>query len=124
VHTNAVNVTVDGTAWLLAAGDAGGSAAWFGAQPQGMGASPLPGGGLALRWGGSAAPFKTDILPGPRPGSLIFRQTFTEAIDDTAALWAARQPPTPVGFIASASSRGGAGVGARRAPARRVIRTQ
>jgi len=124
VHTNAVNVTVDGTAWLLAVGDAGGSATWFGAQPQGMGASPLPGGGLALRWGGSAAPFKTDILPGPRPGSHIFRQTFTEAIDDTAALWAARQPPTPVGFIASASSRGGAGVGARRAPARRVIRTQ
>ena len=97
VHTNAVNVTVDGTAWLLAVGDAGGSATWFGAQPQGMGASPLPGGGLALRWGGSAAPFKTDILPGPRPGSLIFRQTFTEAIDDTASLWAARQPPMPSG---------------------------
>ena len=91
-HTNAVNVTVDGTAWLLAAGGAG-SATWFGAQPHGTGASPLPGGGLALRWAGSAAPFQTEILPGPRPGSLIFRQTFTEAIPDTAALW--NPPPAP-----------------------------
>ena len=92
-HTNALNITVDGTAWLL--GGAGSSATWFGAQPQGMGASPLPGGGLALRWAGSAAPFLTDILPGPRPGSLTFRQTFTEAIPDTAALWAAPSPAPP-----------------------------
>jgi hypothetical protein len=91
-NTNGVNISVDGSAWLLAKGS---SATWFGVQPHANGTSALDGGGLSLHWAGPNALFKTDVLPGPRPGSLTFRQTFTSGIPDTAALWSPSPPPRP-----------------------------
>ena len=91
--SGAYNVTVDGVPWLLSG--AGTPATYFGRTPALRSATPTRDGGLAFGWGLEAEQqlrWETAVLPGPVPGSLVFRQSWPAGIANTSVLWRDAQP--------------------------------
>ena len=86
------NISIDGVPWLLSGSAA---ATFLGVPPRLLHIEPLvdataPVVGFSMRWAAAASgaplPWETSVRAGPVPGSLVFRQSWTEAYT---------RPPSP-----------------------------